>query len=278
VNWNDTYQLIIKFGAHEYLEERYAAVFRHLQQFEKQLKARGQCKYGRARKTNDATKPYPGQHHWLELDNNPSDDYLNLFQESKIMYPNMTKYLPFYFDIGGSYFTNDKGFIINSKSESLCYIAAFLNSHLFRCSFRDNFPELMGNTYEVRKIFVDAIPLKKPAPEQAALFEKLVPLIQLAKAVGEEAPAQFLEDLIDACVIECYFRKHMAERDLLFLDDLAPHLAAYDPKASDTRQRDFLTHIHRALNAPDAKIRNRLLRLTADSPDLLAVIKEEGGV
>ena len=27
--------------------------------------------------------------------------------------------------------------------------------------------------------------------------------------------AAFLEDLIDACVMECYFREQMAERDLL---------------------------------------------------------------
>jgi len=31
-----------------------------------------------------------------------------------------------------------------------------------------------------------------------------------------EHPASFLEDLIDACVMECYFREHMAERDVLF--------------------------------------------------------------
>ena len=34
-------------------------------------------------------------------------------------------------------------------------------------------------------------------------------------------PASFLEDLIDACVMECYFREHMAERDLLFHEALA---------------------------------------------------------
>jgi|GEM_PF-2287214 len=33
-------------------------------------------------------------------------------------------------------------------------------------------------------------------------------------------PASFLEDLIDACVMECYFHEHMAERDLLFHDTL----------------------------------------------------------
>ena len=106
----------------------------------------------------------------------------------------------------------------------------------------------------------------------------------------------FLEDLIDACVMESYFREHMAERDLLFHDTVAPHLAAYDPAASEVKQRDFLTHhwermkyeggmmnwgswsgafssfiIHPSTFLP-------LLRLTADSPDLLAIIKQEGKV
>ena len=59
---------------------------------------------------------------------------------------------------------------------------------------------------------------------------------------------------------------------------MAPHLAAYAPEASDARQRDYLTHLHQVLNAPSHPIRNRLLRLTADSPDLLAIIKQEGRV
>lgn len=40
------------------------------------------------------------------------------------------------------------------------------------------------------------------------------------------------EDIIDAFVMESYFREHMAERDLLFLDLVAPHLAAYNPLAA----------------------------------------------
>ena len=73
----------------------------------------------------------------------------------------------------------------------------------------------------------------------------------------------------------------MAERNLLFHDTPAlagAHLAAYAPEASEAQQRDFLTHLHLTLNAPSHPIRNRLLRLTADSPDLLAVIKQEGRV
>ena len=84
--------------------------------------------------------------------------------------------------------------------------------------------------------------------------------------------------LIDACVMESYFREHMAERDLLFHDLVAPHLAAYDPAASEAHQRDFLTHLHATLNAPSHPVRQRLDRIVKDSPDLLAVIKQEGKV
>lgn len=215
--------------------------------------------------------------HWSNLRNCA---YVEEFTKPKIIYPNMTKFLPFYFDRDDKFVGNQKCFIITSEVESLPSLIAVLNSSVFRCCFRDNFPELMGNTYELSKIFVDKIPIKKPTAAEVSLFERLVPLIQFAKADAGASPgaAAFLEDLIDACVMESYFREHMAERDLLFHDTVAPHLAAYAPEASAAQQRDFLTHLHQTLNAPSHPIRNRLLRLTADSPDLLAIIKQEGKV
>jgi hypothetical protein len=92
--------------------------------------------------------------------------------------------------------------------------------------------------------------------------------------------------LIDACVMECYFREHMAERDLLFHDLVATHLAkveqtflsASSSENDEHNRQECLSHIHATLNAPSHPIRNRLLRLTADSPDLLAIIKAEGKV
>ena len=73
--------------------------------------------------------------------------------------------------------------------------------------------------------------------------------------------------------MESTFREPTAERDLLCHDTVAPHLAAYAPEASAAQQRYYLTHLHQGLNAP-----SRLLRLTAASPDLLAIIKAEGKV
>ena len=109
----------------------------------------------------------------------------------------------------------------------------------------------------------------------------------------------FLEDLIDACLMECYFREHMLQRDLLFHDDVARLL---EEAHAETRRRGeekdheevLVSEILRVSAPPrepspaflrafvslceTSPIRNRLLRLTADSPDLLAVIKQEGRV
>ena len=74
------------------------------------------------------------------------------------MYPNMTKFLPFYLDNNG-FMQNDKSFMITGKH--LEYLCAFLNSKLFRFCYRDTFPELLGGTRELRKIFFDKIYVKQ---------------------------------------------------------------------------------------------------------------------
>ena len=277
-NWQEIYQLVIPFGAHTYLKEDYPAVYRHLCKYEEKLKARGQCKYGRVKKAKDTNKPYPGQHHWLELDNNPRGSYIDLFKTPKVLYQDIAQSLPFYFDSKEHYFFNNTLWMINGRPDLLTYVTATLNSSTFRCCFRDNFPEYSGNAYRLFAIFMQKIPIKKPTALETELFAALVLLVQFAKAKKQTGSYKFLEDLIDACVMECYFRDHMAERDLLFQQDIIPHLAAYSPDCNESMQRDFLENLVGTLNAPSSKIRNRLLRLTADSPDLLAVIKKEGKV
>ena len=116
-NWQETYQIVIKFGAHKYLEKLYPAIFHHLCRFETRLKARGQCKNSRSKTFQSSNKSYPGQHHWLELDNNPTEEYLQTFSQPKILYPNMTKFLPFYFDQEDKFFTNQKCFTLTSSLE-----------------------------------------------------------------------------------------------------------------------------------------------------------------
>jgi len=236
-----------------------------------------------------------GSYRWFETQD--VIGYYKEFLKPKIIYPNMTKFLPFYYDRDDSFFGNQKCFIVTSEEPALGYLTGFLNSSLFKYSFRENFPELMGNTYELSKIFIDKIPIKKPTQAEAALFENLVPLVQFIKKSGADIPVcnplsttntktntptntntdrNVCATLIDACVMECYFRDHMAERDLLFQDDVAQALTGYHPDAPEAKQLRFIQTLHQRLTT--AKIPERIQRIPAASPDLLGVILKEGKV
>lgn len=116
--------------------------------------------------------------------------YLEDFTSPKIIYPNMTKYMPFYYDENG-YFTNQKCFIIVGKH--LSYLTAFFNSSLFKFCFRDSFPELLGGTRELSKIFFDKIPVRDVSDEVDAQFKTLVDDIQAEYTVEK---AKKIDNLI----------------------------------------------------------------------------------
>ena len=101
--------------------------------------------------------------------------YLEDFSKPKIIYPNMTKYMPFVFD-DKSYVTNQKCFIITGKY--IAFLTAFFNSSLFKFCFRDSFPELQGGTRELSKIFFDKIPVCKVTDTQEKLFHEYIDDIQ----------------------------------------------------------------------------------------------------
>lgn len=101
--------------------------------------------------------------------------YWTQFASPKIIYPNMTKYMPFVYDESGI-LTNQKCFILTG--EHISYLTAFLNSSLFKLCFFDNFPVLFGGSRELSKIFFDKIPILQVDDATDAEFRKLVLDIQ----------------------------------------------------------------------------------------------------
>ncbi|MDB4560897.1 Eco57I restriction-modification methylase domain-containing protein [Akkermansiaceae bacterium] len=249
-------------------------IITHLRKFYPKIKQTGEEFINSDGKKEKARKKTDNK--WFETQD--AIGYHQEFTKPKIIYPNMTKFLPFYYDRKDGFYGNQKCFIITSEHGHLGFLTAFFNSSLFKCCFRDNFPELLGNTYELSKIFVELIPIKKPNIQEDELFEKLVPLAQFAKAQGQLDAYSFLEGLIDACVMECYFGEHMAERDLCFISAIAPMLQDYDPDGSDPGQGLFLGQFVNQHNADSSEIRTQIARIPVESPDLLAVIQEEGKV
>lgn len=116
----------------------------------------------------------------------------------------MTKYLPFYYDEKGFY-QNDKSFMITGTN--VAYLTAFLNSSLFKFCFLNNFPELLGGTRELRKIFFDKIPVLEVDDNTNKQFEELLLDIQQeytkSKAIA-----------IDAIIFDLY-KLTIEERNLI---------------------------------------------------------------
>lgn len=62
--------------------------------------------------------------------------------------------------------------------KNIAFLAAFLNSSLFKFCYIDNFPELQGGTRELRKIFFDKIPVLQVTDEMNTKFKSFVDDIQ----------------------------------------------------------------------------------------------------
>jgi len=158
--------------------------------------------------------------YWWEL---RSCGYMNDFEKPKIIYPNMTKYLPFIYDDTGIY-TNQKCFIITG--DKLKYLTCFLNSKLFKYCFSDNFPELQGGTREISKVFFDKIPIKLIEVTEEIPFAKMVDyLVALKKENSTESTDQFMflffEQIANALVFEFYFKEIFEQHHLYFAKYIA---------------------------------------------------------
>ena len=114
--------ILAKYGSFKNIMKNYPSIFDHLTQFEDQLKKRGQC----TGSLPTTEKPFSGQHHWLELDNNPTEEYLSLYRKPKIMYQKFQVSPCFIFDDQGLY-CNDSMWIIPTENKALLGV---LNSRM----------------------------------------------------------------------------------------------------------------------------------------------------
>ena len=202
-----------------------------------------------------------------------------LFSNPKLIFAKMALRFEGFVDSSGDYAALNCNCIFKpTLGWTLFGIAAVLHSNAMAFVYQQFFDGLrMGGGYlPFQAPQLRSVPIPNTSDLGKSTLDSLGKLRTNVAQSGNQSEIAFLDDLIEACVMECYFRDHMTQRDLLFHESVAPHLAAYDPMAGEAKQSTFLAHLHATLNAPSHPIRNRLLRLTADSPDLLAVIREKG--
>ncbi|MFK4893520.1 Eco57I restriction-modification methylase domain-containing protein [Lactococcus petauri] len=161
--------LICTFPAKHYNIDDFPSVRDYLLTFDKRKLAQSGEKNIDDVKGNNARKKTNNK--WFEVQD--SIAYWDDFNKPKIIYPNMTKYFPFFFDKEG-FMVNQKCFIMTG--ENLNYLASFLNSDIFKICFKDYFPELQGGTKELSKVFFEMIPIPKPVEDKVLLEDDIYKL------------------------------------------------------------------------------------------------------
>ncbi len=169
--------------------EKYTAIKSHLESFGRERLEQSGKKGSRKKTTNQ----------WFELQDTIA--YYESFLKPKIIYPVITKFLPFVFD-RDNFFFNDKVFMM--VGQKLEFLTGFLNSKLFKYCFTDNFPELQGNSKELRKVIFQEIPVKLPSEEEEKPFVALVNEILAAKKADAKADTSAAEAEIDRLVYKLY--------------------------------------------------------------------------
>ena len=155
-NWQNLY-IIGTFPSLKIDIENYPSIKNHLLSYG----------FDRLKQTGDLGARKKTHNQWFEIQD--SINYWEDFFRPKIIYPEITKFINFYLDTTDHYYVNNKCFILTGVH--IEYLTAFFNSKLFKFCFTENFPELMGGTRELRKVFFEKIPVMKISDEVNEVFK-----------------------------------------------------------------------------------------------------------
>ena len=279
-NWKGMYAIVFPFEFHAELK-RYPAIHAHLQQFEQKLKARGQCTYSRSGKSG-------GQHHWLELDNNPTRQFLSEFSQPKVLIPAITDAVNFAPDIEG-FFCNNKASIC--VPPSVPFSVAVLNSALSAWFATQVCASKEGGFWDFEPRYVRQFRIPPATPAQQSQCERLAEaLIWLhGRDASPRRPKNgapggraddanvspiiaYFEQWLNGLVYELFFPGEVHARKLKLFDETAklnpPDLAKL--RAAD--RLAALQELHAKTYDKDATLRAMLFDLK--SLDVVRVIED----
>ena len=153
--WAGLYCILAYFDLHKEIES-YPSIYEHLKRYELKLRSRGQVRYTSSGKPKIGAD-CPGQHHWLELDNNPRKEYMDDFSKQKIIWSDISTEPNFLYNDEEIYF-NNTCYMITGAPEWIVY---YLNSDIIRWYFPKVIATDLGAGTRYFKQFVEKIPVPK---------------------------------------------------------------------------------------------------------------------
>jgi hypothetical protein len=229
VEWAGLYLITFPFGFHEKLES-YPAVLRHLTQFEEALRKRGQC-------TSSRNGKGEGQHHWLELDNNPKDAFLAEFEQPKLIVPAIAEAPSFAPDFEG-YYSNNKStiFLPPRLNFSLGVLNSSVNAWLATqvCSSKQ------GGFFDFEPRYSSQLIIPTASSSQIAIVEAGVSVVLVTRDPR-------FEQLINGLVFELFFPNDLHRANIRLFDACEKagiaKLATLKGKALTDAANDFAARI-----------------------------------
>src|SRR5574344_1590050 len=200
-DYKDLYVILAYFWSYKILRIQSSTVFTYLSQFKSSLEARGQCRYTSSGKVN-INHDYLGQHHWLELDNNPSLLKLEDFSKQKIVWNDIAQKLTFALADPGV-FINNTAYYIKGEMNTLKYLIAFLNSSIIDWYYRSISVQLGANAVRMFSIYMKNLPVPKATEKTKTQLLKLVDKILTLKHTSNEN-IDLLQKDIDKILMEIY--------------------------------------------------------------------------
>lgn len=259
--------IIVKYGASEYLEEKYASIYHHLLKFKEQLEKRGQC-------TN---KGGQGQHHWLELDNNPSDSYLTQFINEKVVWKRVGSIMRFAY-------SDEEMYCLDSTciatGEKIKYLTAVLNSKAGLYQLFKTSPQTGTGDQIISVQALEPLLVHYPSDEVEAKFNLMVDYILFIKKqkapilekVSNETISRIFEDIVDQMVYELYFEDHMKQQKIDVMQFI--NFEDITKVSSESDKVNLIQKKYYEFNQKDNELRNRLLLSYTRSPDIIKRIND----
>ena len=201
--WAGLWVIIAKFGFYKE-SHLYPSIVQHLTRYEEQLKNRGQCKYNRQNKVN-INKDYTGQHHWLELDNNPNEIYLKEFEKEKVVWQRITQ-APTFCLVPPNVFVLDSMAFFTSR-EFPKYQMAILNSKLIYFYVNKIVHQYGITGFRLSNQYVEIMPIPPITSSNQPIvsqIESLVDKILSSKKDNPQADTTAWEKEIDQLVYKLY--------------------------------------------------------------------------
>lgn len=185
INYQDKWLVFTRRGINI---NTYPAIKAYLTQWQTQLEPKP--------RNWNVLKEWPGRkfgsYKWYEIQDEVA--YYAEFDKPKIIYPVIAKEARFTFDTIGT-FTNDKAFIIPSTD---LYLLGTLNSSNVWEYIESVCSELLGNSLELRSIYMSRVPIPNASNTEREAISKLVQKCLDAKGVGCEAWEREIDERVAA--------------------------------------------------------------------------------